>query len=182
MKRKSKSFISSFFTMSLLLCLAVLLFGGIWYLVNYIKLGANGFYLQYGNTTVTSKVDDLDLPCDRYVIFTGKTAKTDKNTAKDFKVSIVPNATAENNFNFKVDCNAYDYSGERDLTVGFDVKVYGEYLALYLPSDLTMQSILQAVYKGYTVTDVPDIAIYEKDWFSILVTSYDGTKLTIGFH
>lgn len=158
-------------------------------LVSFINNGQKNFYVEYDDQKISYKKENLILPKDKYSLFFcknifGITKATE--SVKHYSVRIEANPENINDFDFTVDgatCSFYGMTGKADVTPAFIIHKYDGYFMLVVPSDLTMQKILQSLYPNQTVADVPDINFYEKDCFNLLVTSEEESAvITIGFH
>lgn len=163
---------------SVMLCfvLAVIAFA-MYYTDNFSSDGKK-FYVQYGSQEIIQNTNEIALPTDKHLIFYCKYPLGDK---KDFTVSIVPDSKRA--FDFTVDGLTYVYNGETDITSGFNIQKYDGYFSLFLPKYLAMTEVLQKVYEGKTISDIPQIDLTEKDYFKLIVSSYNAeTVIQIGFH
>lgn len=176
-KRKNKSFIGALVSLAVLVVLIVVT--GV--ILAYLQKGNIKFYVMYGETKMIYKTENLELPKNQFLFFYCKDNISNAEQAKSFTVKVIPNETATD-FDFKVNGQIYPFLSERDLTAGFNIKIYDGYFILILPADLTLNTILSKVYIGYTVTDVSNINIYEKDFFTLVITSFSGENVFISFH
>ncbi len=182
---KSKSVISTVIYVAIF----VAILGVIALVFAFINNGQKNFYVQYGDEKISYKKENVELPKNATSLFycknvLGLSDKQEK--AKNFNVCIQANADALADYDFSgfvVGEKNIDFFRATDLTKGFDVQIGDGYFSLYLPETLTLQSVLEKVYAGSTVSGVPEINLYEKDYLQIVVTSeIEKANVTICFH
>lgn len=169
--------------------LIVLLFGAVGMTFAFINNGQKNFYVQYGNETISYKTENKELQKNAYNLFYCKNilAVSDETAkANNFTVTILPNEKAFAGCDFssmKMDGIPTNSFLAPDCTSAFDISIYDGCFTLYLPETLTAETVLNKVYPESEFVGVPEINLYEKDYFLILVYSeQDKTTVTIGFH
>lgn len=165
-------------TYVLLLLLVVGMIGFFALFTNGFTSDLKSFYVEFNGKKILTQNNNLALDCDKelrfdikytFDVFAGKDSEP-----KGYSVQIVPNITAETNFDFTVDGQIYSFAGEKDLTSAFNIVEYDTYFTLNLPSTLTLQQVLQAVY-GNAKTVTVDNAKSNLKYYRLVITSYDGT-------
>ncbi len=166
----------------------IVLFGAIGMIYAFINNGQKNVFVQYGNEKISYKTENLELDKNTYNVFfcknvlaiSGETTK-----ATNYTVSIVANEEAFADCDFsmmKMDGIPTNSFLATDVTAAFEIHVDNGYFLLYLPETLTVDFVLSRVYPRAEITGVPDINLYEKDYFSILVYSeQEKSTITISF-
>ena len=169
--------------------LIVLLLGVVGMAFAFINNGQKNFYVQYGNETISYKAENKELQknalnvfyCKNVLAVSDETAKAD-----NFTVTVIANEKAFSGIDFssmKMDGIPTNSFLATDCTAAFDISISDGCFTLYLPETLTAESVLKKVYSESEFVGVPEINLYEKDYFLILVYSeQDKTTVTIGFH
>ena len=136
------------------------------------------FYVSMGDENIVSNtggyVLDWDSPLTIDVKYTfGALSKE----VSGYDIQIVPNQ--DNDFAFTVDDEPYSFSAIGDCAKAFDIEK-GE--TQFTINYITMQELLDKMYEDSEVKiDKKDID-FEKDQFTLIVTSYNGeTSICIGF-
>lgn len=140
------------------------------------------FYVVNGETYLISDTNNFELLADKENRFEVKYTFgiTNNNAKQGYSVKIIPSVTDETNFNFTVDGENHTFADEQDLTAAFDIKLYENYFTLYLPSEVTLQEVIQILYSDKTVV-APNNKFIEKKYCKLVVTSYnENLVLNIG--
>lgn len=128
------------------------------------------FRVEYGGEIYKTDTENLiALPESGEVRFEVKCANS-------YSVVIVPNVTAETDFSFTVNGLEYPYSGEKDLSRGFELTCYDNAFTINTDEDYTLESVLSKIWGTDNVT------VSEHDTFplyKLVVTSSSGEKIEI---
>lgn len=169
--------------------LVVVLLGVIGMVFAFMNNGQKNFYVQYGNEVISYKAENKELQKNAYNIFYCKNvlAISDETAkAENFTVSVIANEKAFADCDFssmKMDGVPTNSFLATNVTAAFDITIGDGFFVLYLPETLTAETVLRKVYPDSTITGIPEINLYEKDYFSILVYSeQEQSTVTIGFH
>lgn len=138
----------------------------------------NGFTSDFKTFYVTVEGEDVLTTKSGYEITPNKSMTVDvkytfgalSQQVSGYKVKVVPNSVAENDFDFTLDGSTYSFQAESDLTAGFDIE-YGETSFTIKPKG-GLESVLQAVYPN-SVLDVGEAETYD-DMCMLIITSYNG--------
>ncbi len=164
----------------------VAILGVIALVLAFVNNGQKNFYVQYGNEKISYKAENVELPKNAVTLFYCKNVLgvTDEQAkANNFTVRVEPNQKLIADFDFTVDGKTKGFYGNLDLTHGLTIAKGEGYFSVYLPEELTLHQLLQACYPDSTVSGVPDINLYEKDYLSIVVYSEEeNATVTIWFH
>lgn len=164
----------------------VAILGVIALVLAFVNNGQKNFYVQYGNEKISYKAENVELPKNATTLFYCKNVLgvTDEQAkANNFTVRIEPNQKLIADFDFTVDGKTKGFYGNLDLTQGLTIAKGEGYFSVYLPEELTLHQLLQACYPDSTVSGVPAINLYEKDYLSIVVYSEEeNATVTIWFH
>ena len=94
-----------------------------------------------------------------------------------YDIKIVPNA--DNDFAFTVDGEVYSFSAIDDCTKAFEIAREETSFTIYYTS---MQDVLDKIYEDSEVKMNKKDIDFEKDQFTVIVTSYNGeSSICIGF-
>lgn len=165
------------------------LIGAVGMAIAFIENGQKNFYVQFGNEKISYKTENKVLQKDAYNIFyckniLGITDETSK--ADNFTVSVYANDKAFAACDFstmKMDGIPTNTFLATDCTAAFDITIYDGYFILYLPKTLSAATVLHKIYPNSNITNIPEIDLYEKDYFYISVYSeQEQATVTIGFH
>ena len=136
------------------------------------------FYVSMGDENIVSNtggyVLDWDSPLTIDVKYTfGALSKE----VSGYDIQIVPNQ--DNDFAFTVDDEPYSFSAIGDCAKAFDIEK-GE--TQFTINYITMQEVLDKMYEDSEVKIDKKLIDFEKDQFTLIVTSYNGeTSICIGF-
>lgn len=156
--------------------LALLVFAGVW-VYSFVTRGQTGYYVRYGGSEI-SKQKELTLDAGSYAVFEIKNAMGKSDFEYDFLLA----ANAQDkNFYYRYDGNVVDYAGDHDLTSAFTVEAEPGRVCVYIPEGITMQSVLGAVCAGHEVSEVPDAALDEASYFTLVFTIDRDTVILIDF-
>lgn len=169
--------------------LVVVLLGVIGMVFAFMNNGQKNFYVQYGDEVISYKAENKELQKNAYNIFYCKNvlAVSDETAKADnFTVSVMANEKVFADCDFssmKMDGVPTNSFLATDVTAAFDITIGDGCFVLYLPETLTAETVLKKVYPDSALTGVPDINVYEKDYFFIVVYSeMEKATVTIGFH
>lgn len=102
-------------------------------------------------------------------------ARIEVKNGGSYIVEIKP--IAASNFDFLLDGKLAGFTpADVDYTIAFDVQRYDDYFT-FNTLRRSMQQILEQVYAGHTVTDVPMLAL--GSYFELIITSAAGEKIVI---
>lgn len=164
----------------------VAILGVIALVLAFVNNGQKNFYVQYGNEKISYKAENVELPKNATTLFYCKNVlgvTDEQEKAKNFTVRVEPNQKLIADFDFTVDGKTKGFYGNLDLTQGLTIAKGEGYFSVYLPEELTLHQLLQACYPDSTVSGVPAINLYEKDYLSIVVYSEEeNATVTIWFH
>jgi len=158
----------------------VMLCGVLVFFTNGFTTDFQTFYVKNGDKVIVESGSG-------YKFSSNKTEKFDvvymfgegSETASGYSLKIVPNTTDNTDFDFTVNGDVYSFSGEDDLTSGFDINYQEDYFEIKPKGDIN--EVFQAIYSGKTVSDVSTHTY--KDMFALIVTSYNGkSSVTIYFY
>ena len=136
------------------------------------------FYVSMGDENIVSNtggyVLDWDSPLTIDVKYTfGALSKE----VSGYDIQIVPNE--DNDFAFLVDDEPYSFSAIGDCTKAFEIARDETSFTIYYTS---MQDVLDKMYEDSEVKIDKKLIDFEKDQFTLIVTSYNGeTSICIGF-
>lgn len=169
--------------------IVILIIGVVGMVFAFMNNGQKNFYVQYGNENISYKTENKELQKNAYNVFYCKNvlAVSDETAKADnFTVTIMANEKAFADCDFssmKMDGIPTNSFLATDCTAAFDIEIYDGYFTLYLPETLSAVTVLKKVYPESEFVGVPEINLYEKDYFSILVYSeQEKSTVTIGFH
>ena len=131
------------------------------------------FYVEYDGKQILTSDSELILEPGETNRFDVKyTFDTGQSEVKDYSVEIVPNV--EKDFEYTVNGEPYLFSRAGDLSAAFSLNKQESYFELTLQEDMTLQSILEAVYPGQQV-EVPENASGGNPFpYALIVSSYNG--------
>lgn len=111
----------------------------------------------------------------KYVFENGKDEK------KGFTVKVLPNA--EKDFEYTVAENKYKYSGLKDITTAFDIKLAEDSFEINIPENFGIKDVVKFMHGGQEVTFSDGATVDMAYPFKLEVTSYNGAaKYTILFN
>ena len=167
----------------------ILIIGVVGMVFAFMNNGQKNFYVRYGNENISYKTENKELQKNAYNVFYCKNVlavSNEMSKADNFTVTIMANEKALSGCDFssmKMDGIPTNSFFATDVTVAFDITIGNGYFTLYLPETLTAETVLNKVYPEVEITGIPEINLYEKDYFSILVYSeQEKSTVTIGFH
>ena len=183
--KKNGSIISVF--LSIVFVAVVLALIGM--LFAFTNNGSKNFYVQYGSETISSEVENEELQKNAYNIFYCKNilgVTEESSKVKNFTVKVLTNEKAFSTCDFstvRIDDKEVKLFHDSDVTSVFDIYVGDGYFSLYLPEQLTVELVLNKVYPDSEITGVPNIDLYEKDYFTLVIYSVqEKSTISIGFH
>jgi len=172
--KKTNTAISVFVRVGLLVLLLALLLGVLGMAYSYIGNGQRNFYVQYGNEIVASEKKNVEFEKGKVYVFTCGTLT---GQTVSFDVRITLNVKNIENFDFSVDDNRKNFKNdfsEYDCSKLFNLSKTETCFYIYLPTDLTLQDIIQSKYPDKTITDVPNTNLQKENSFILTVT--DGVE------
>lgn len=170
MARQKKSKIASVITWLVLL---LLLIGAIGAIVRLSGIGKDDitdmikptFRVEYDEKSYT--VDNQN----SVVLLKGNEAEFAVKNGNKFSVRVLPNVTEETDFTYTVNGKTYLYSGEKDLTEAFGIKIFENTFVIDMSRDYSLENVLSKVWGGETVT-VGEHGSFP--YYKLVVTSSDG--------
>ncbi len=181
--------ISTAMSVVLRVIIVILIIGVVGMVFAFMNNGQKNFYVQYGNENISYKTENKELQKNAYNVFFCKNvlAVSDEMAKADnFTVTIIANEKAFAGCDFssmKMDGIPTNSFFATDCTAAFDISICDGFFILYLPEMLTVETVLNKVYPKVEITGVPEINLYEKDYFLILVYSeQEKSTVAIGFH
>lgn len=135
-----------------------------------INNGGRNFYVQYADKTFVDNTKNFELEKDTGHVFycntvTGQTV--------DYDVKVFLNMDNIDNFGFSLNDERINFKKdftEYDLSEIFNVEKSVGCFFMSVPSELSLQDIVQSKYKETTIGGVPDIDLYKPDSFVLTVT------------
>lgn len=182
-KEKKVNFFAIAFTLALVLVLAgVLAF--VFYFTNNFSTDMTTFYVQYGAQEI--RRDTGRTQFERGVYYTYKIEYPlgfpSSEKGERYKVGIeVTEAGKE--IEYKVDGTVTRfYPKSPDVSGSFEIVKNESSFTFRIPDETTFENVLLKSYEGKEITDVPAVDLTAKDYFSLVVKSYDGKNvIKIGF-
>lgn len=147
------------------------------YLIVFINNGQKTFYVQYGETEIRNKAENVELPTNELLVFE---CKNSMGLGAEYNVKIF---FAEK-FEYKVN-NVLSSSSELDdISDNFNLVKNKDFFTLFIDKNLTVEKILKTFYSGKTVSSVPSVDLTKNDYFTLIVTSANNEKdiIKISFH
>jgi len=138
------------------------------------------FYVQYGSNKFLSSDSDSQMKLESEKLYYFEVGYTldvgTQNPSRDYSVSVVPNKKV--NFRYTVDDTPFYWKGDvPELSQYFGLKKEATSFTLYIPKDTSLQTILQGIYAGKSVT-VPTVEeIGTECLYTLVISSYNG-KIT----
>lgn len=131
------------------------------------------FYVEYGGKqilTADSKQEFKQGAEHRFTVH--YTFDNEKSEPKDYSVKIVPHV--ERDFDYTVDGEKYLYSKTGELTSAFGLKKEQTEFSIVIPSEYSLQKVLEATNSGKRVV-VPEDAEKNNPYpYRLVVSSYNG--------
>ena len=147
-----------------LLALAAVVTGTVYFINNFVRNGQKSFYVTYGDTKIkTGSIASIDFPENETVFFTGRTLAGvgDKNTQVDnFAVSVVP-LESLTGVTYTSDGKEESLTNELDFSNVFRVTKDGATFSVFVP-------IAQAT--GKDVTSVSNLPEGRTAYFAVKVS------------
>lgn len=171
---KSSNAISVFVRVGLAVLLLALLLGVLGIAFSFIGNGQRNFYVRYGNEVITGEKKGVEFEKQKCYVFTCGTL-TGQTVSYDVQITL--NVKNVENFDFSVDDKRKNFKSdltEYDCSKLFDIAKTESCFYLSVPSDLTLQKIIQSKYPDKTITDVPDVDLQKENSFILTVT--DGVE------
>lgn len=177
MARQKKSIIKSVITWLLLL---LFLAGGIGVICHFVGIDKDDI-TDIVNPTFRVVSGESVFKADKENVFylpASGQARFEIKGTKGYTAKVIPNVTAETDFEYTVDGISYPYSGETDLSYAFDLKCYDNVLTINTDSDYTLESMLSKLWgidkEFVTVNEHENFSFYK-----LLVTSLNGENVEI---
>ena len=163
-----------------LLALAAVVTGTVYFINNFVRYGQKSFYVTYGETKIQAgSIVGLELPENETVFFTGRTLAGvgDKNTQVDnFAVSVVP-LESLTGVTYTADGKKEKLSSDLDFSETFKVNKTGATFSVFVPAKLDLKAAI-AQATGKDVTSVSDLPNGKTDYFVIRV-HYEPENTTV---
>lgn len=131
------------------------------------------FYVEYGGKqilTADSKQEFKQGAEHRFTVH--YTFDNEKSEPKDYSVKIVPHA--ERDFDYTVDGEKYLYSKTGELTSAFGLKKEQTEFSIVIPSEYSLQKVLEATNSGKRVVVPEDAETNNPYPYRLVVSSYNG--------
>ena len=146
--------------------------GFIAYFTNGFTSDFETFYVETDGKKLPSGTSGICIPNGGEMSFRVKyTFASPKDDAKGYSVAIVPNTTADTDFDYTVDGEPYSFGEIDSLTRAFHIKQTKD--AFTIQGDFSMQSVLSKMYAGKTVSFRNDDVDYGADLFALEISSYN---------
>lgn len=177
----------NFFTVAISLFLILALAGMIAFVVYYTNnftTDLTTFYVQYGAREI--RRDTGRVKFDKGVYYTFKVnyplGFPDSEKGERYKVSVEVNEAGKE-IEYKVDSRPTKfYPKSPDICASFEITKYDDSFTFRIPEGTTLESILIKAFEGKEVTEIPQVDFTAKDYFSLVVKSYDESVIIrIGF-
>lgn len=170
---------NSIVTVVSFLIVALLVAVGIGVILKYTNGGNESFktfYVQYGNDKILSSETGKKMKLESeklYYFEVGYTFDVGNEEPRDYSVCVVPNTKV--NFSFSVDGKPFYWKGDvPELSQYFGLKKLPTSFSLFVPSNTSLQTILQGVYAGKTV-EVPTMEEIGTEYlYTLVISSYNG--------
>lgn len=180
MKSKNSNAIVKVISFVIVALLLVAVFGVIFKYTNGGNESFKTFYVQYGNEKILSTDTEKEMELERgrlYYFEVGYPLDVGtQETPRDYSVSVVPNT--KENFDFKVDNDTLSWKGDvPELSEYFGLKKNATSFTLFIAEDTSLQTVLQGVYAGKTVTVPAAEEIGSEYLYTLVISSYNG-KIT----
>ena len=136
------------------------------------------FYVSMGDENILTNTGGYVLSWDSPLTIDVKyTFGALSKEVSGYDIKIVPNA--DNDFAFIVDGEVYSFSAIEDCTKAFEIAREETSFTIYYTS---MQDVLDKIYEDSEVKMNKKDIDFEKDQFTVIVTSYNGeSSICIGF-
>lgn len=168
--------VSKIIAYTALVLVLVLAVGAIAYFTNGFTSDFKTFYITVNGENVLATKKDVVLRSNQPMEVGVNYTFNNKECDLGYNVKVYP---ADNvDFDFTIDGNVYAFSGEKDLSKGFEID--RKETSFTITPKGNMQDILSAMYPDNEVkVNLEDIPI--KDVFVVLVSSYD-EKLSVALY
>lgn len=173
MKRKTDSHFANFISSIAIFVIAILVISFFAFKTDGFKNELIPFYVKCGNNTFVKKVSTFDIVLNEPYKFE-IISSIDIEEETNFSVSIVPNATENNDFSFKVDGVEHSFSELKSLSYGFIFKQYENYFILR--SILDLPEIIKSYFPNSSITDVPSAVDSGVYYFKLSISIKDTSE------
>lgn len=156
--------------------------GAIAYVATTSQKGYSSFVVEYDGQTIKDSYSGIAVKHDDVLTFGVKYTypATVKKKAFDYAVKVVPYEGAD--FTFEAKGVVLHFKDIEDLTEGFDITKAEDGTSFTLSGNTSIWYVLSRLY-GDGVTIDEDALETDKDYFKLVVTSYDEkVSIQIGFH
>lgn len=177
----------NFFRIAITLIVALALAGVIAFIVYYtnnFSTDLTTFYVQYGAQELRRDIDGMQFEKGTYYTFRCDYPLGFPSSEKGerFKVSVEANEAGQE-IGYKVDSRPTKfYPKSPDVGASFEIAKSENTFTFRIPEETTLESILTRAYEGKEVTEIPEVDFAAKDYFSLVVKSYDESVIIkIGF-
>lgn len=92
---------------------------------------------------------------------------------RDYSVKVYSNISKDEIFSYTVNGLELPYKNGIDLTAAFEIEKTETYFTVKIPGDASLQSVLQALYAGKTVTVDETIEYKQPYLYTLVVSSYN---------
>ncbi len=177
----------NFFRVAITLIVALALAGIIAFIVYYtnnFSTDLTTFYVQYGAQEIRRDKGGMQFEKGIYYTFRCEYPLGFPSSEKGerYKVSVEVNEAGQE-IGYKVDSRPTKfYPKSPDIGASFEIAKSENTFTFRIPEETTLESILTKAYEGKEVTEIPDVDFIGKDYFSLVVKSYDeSVTIRIGF-
>ena len=143
------------------LAIVAVITGTVYFVYNFIRNGQKSFYLSYGNEKILAGTNEIELPSNTTVFFTGRTIAgvSDESTqVENYTVSVVPTQKLVTAIKYRVGEEKETYlSGDTDFSKAFKVSKKGATFSVFIPVELELRAaVSEAIGKDLSsVTGTP---------------------------
>lgn len=180
---KEKSYVKIVIAVIVSLILAAAIAFIVYYTSNFTT-DLTTFYVQYGAQEL--RRDTGGIQFDKGVYYTFKIKYPlgfpSNEKGERYKLSVEVNEAAGKEVEYKVDGSVARLYKAPDISGSFEIERSEEGFTFCVPKGTTLTGILRTAYAEKEVTDVPAVDLTAKDYFALVVKSYDEkTVIRIGF-
>lgn len=182
MERKANFFVIAITIVVVLLLASVIAF--IAYFTNNFSTSLTTFYVQHGATEYRRDTGKMKFETGVYYTFRCEYPlgfpKNEKG--EHYKVSVEINEAGKELAYTVNERPTTFYPKSPDISGSFEIVQGEDSFTFRIPEGTTLESILTKAYEGNEVKDIPEVDFTAKDYFSLVVKSYDeSTIIRIGF-
>ena len=179
--KKKNIFAILFSLVALAVVAAVIAF--VMYYTNNFSTDLTTFFVQYGSQELRRDTGKMQFEKGVYYSFKTKYPLGFPSSEKGERYHVGVEVTdAGKEIEYKVDGSVARLYKSPDISGSFEIKKSEDGFTFCIPKGTTLTGILRAAYVGKEVTDVPAVDLTAKDYFALVVKSYDEkTVIRIGF-